>query len=439
MQNYLALKNAVTDVGMMAGIADRFMTGTVKLPLDEFELENVLALFNDLEKFLNQIEGFLDKRNLTITPDNVINVATANFRPDLMQDDHLSQILMNPKVALCNITQTKKFVLNVAISDLQAVLDVVCSLGPGDVFTLGEIFEENMNKSVLEVEANKFLVANGGAELHYEAWTLLQEVGGELAKDLAEYGTIKTFVSDIEELLREVVEIFSEISEFSQAQAMTSDDDDNDNDVSVLSGPSNSTMADLKFLSSMSRLVCGREFSFSAFSSGGQSNRFDELRDRIKTKDDEEDKYVNDNSTTEECNEMMRELENSRGVQFLWSQLKPFIRGKVLYTPDTPATRKLMEVVNMTFTPFLSVKDFLRNWTESYGSSVRDFLLNPENQQSIMEVFTSAESPFGIILDTLQSQNSTGMNKSDILERMKNYFEGNFSDTWEGFLDRSEE
>merc|ERR1740128_1594133 len=131
MQNYLALKNAVTDVGMMAGIADRFMTGTVKLPLDEFELENVLALFNDLEKFLNQIERFLDKRNLTITPDNVINVATANFRPDLMQDDHLSQIMMNPKVALCNITQTKKFVLNVAISDLQAVLDVVCSLGPG--------------------------------------------------------------------------------------------------------------------------------------------------------------------------------------------------------------------------------------------------------------------------------------------------------------------
>ena len=37
--------------------------------------------------------------------------------------------------------------------------------------------------------------------------------------------------------------------------------------------------------------------------------------------------------------------------RFIWSILKPYIRGKILYTPDTPATRRLVSVVNETFAP----------------------------------------------------------------------------------------
>ena len=40
---------------------------------------------------------------------------------------------------------------------------------------------------------------------------------------------------------------------------------------------------------------------------------------------------------------------------FFWQQLKPLIRGKILYTPDTKATQQLMQMVNMSFSPFLEV------------------------------------------------------------------------------------
>ena len=40
---------------------------------------------------------------------------------------------------------------------------------------------------------------------------------------------------------------------------------------------------------------------------------------------------------------------------FFWQQLKPLIRGKILYTPETKATFQLMHMVNMSFSPFLEV------------------------------------------------------------------------------------
>ena len=47
------------------------------------------------------------------------------------------------------------------------------------------------------------------------------------------------------------------------------------------------------------------------FSNGGQANSFDQLRDQLKEKD-EEVLYLYDNSTSRECNDVMRGLEENR-------------------------------------------------------------------------------------------------------------------------------
>ena len=140
---------------------------------------------------------------------------------------------------------------------------------------------------------------------------------------------------------------------------------------------SNMTAPDTPLLtmSRLSRLVCGRNISGNPFSSGGPANRFvirmvissyhllfrfDNLRDQIKEKDDFQYNY--DNTTSEvcvaddllieliilmtltiniiqECNALIESMERSAGIRFLWSNIKPFIRGKILYTPDNPTTR----------------------------------------------------------------------------------------------------
>ena len=118
---------------------------------------------------------------------------------------------------------------------------------------------------------------------------------------------------------------------------------------------------------SVSRLVCGRNISGSPFTSGGQANRFDNLRDQIKEKEEEEDKYKYDNSTSQECNELIKEMEQDRAIRFLWSQLKPFFRGKILYTPDTPATRSPLPLSQSS--PFLDRPLLYRRLVSSVAGS----------------------------------------------------------------------
>ena len=65
-------------------------------------------------------------------------------------------------------------------------------------------------------------------------------------------------------------------------------------------------------MNNLQRVVCGRNMSTDQlFSNGGQANSFDQLRDQLKEKD-EEVLYLYDNSTSRECNDVMRGLEENR-------------------------------------------------------------------------------------------------------------------------------
>lgn len=47
------------------------------------------------------------------------------------------------------------------------------------------------------------------------------------------------------------------------------------------------------------------------------------------------------------CNELMKNLESSPLSRIIWKALKPLLIGKILYTPDTPAIRKVMTEVTL--------------------------------------------------------------------------------------------
>ena len=81
------------------------------------------------------------------------------------------------------------------------------------------------------------------------------------------------------------------------------------------------------------------------------SFRFENLKESLQVQKDNTSSYVYDNTTSPECNAMMEDLEEGSFTRFIWSILKPYIRGKILYTPDTPATRRLVSIVNETFAP----------------------------------------------------------------------------------------
>lgn len=55
------------------------------------------------------------------------------------------------------------------------------------------------------------------------------------------------------------------------------------------------------------------------------------------------------------CNDLMMTLESSPLYRMIWRALKPLLVGKILYTPNTPATRLLMSEVRSPGTVLVTV------------------------------------------------------------------------------------
>uniref|UniRef100_A0A3P8YRV7 ABC transporter domain-containing protein n=1 Tax=Esox lucius TaxID=8010 RepID=A0A3P8YRV7_ESOLU len=62
------------------------------------------------------------------------------------------------------------------------------------------------------------------------------------------------------------------------------------------------------------------------------------------------------------CKALIDTLEGTPGLRVVWSTFRPLIKGKVLYTPDTPATRILVKEANRTFSTLATLKELAEAW-----------------------------------------------------------------------------
>nr|XP_055034932.1 phospholipid-transporting ATPase ABCA1b [Misgurnus anguillicaudatus] len=80
---------------------------------------------------------------------------------------------------------------------------------------------------------------------------------------------------------------------------------------------------------------------------------------------DDEQVSVYDNTSTPYCNNMMRNMEINPISRMIWRALKPLLMGKILYTPHTPATQKIIHEVNKTFQELGILRDLGGMWEET--------------------------------------------------------------------------
>ncbi|KAM9710193.1 uncharacterized protein abca12 isoform 2-T2 [Menidia menidia] len=65
------------------------------------------------------------------------------------------------------------------------------------------------------------------------------------------------------------------------------------------------------------------------------------------------------------CTNMYLEMVNTTGGAIAWAFLKPMLMGQILYTPDTPTTRAIMEKANATLQEFANLRKYSEDWIES--------------------------------------------------------------------------
>uniref|UniRef100_A0A667YE17 P-type phospholipid transporter n=1 Tax=Myripristis murdjan TaxID=586833 RepID=A0A667YE17_9TELE len=88
------------------------------------------------------------------------------------------------------------------------------------------------------------------------------------------------------------------------------------------------------------------------------------------------------------CQTLIDTLEGTPGLRYIWSTFRPFLQGKVLYTPDTPAAQLLVKEANRTFNALAMLRELADFWDE-LGPRVWDFFQN-SNQINALRVRFSA-------------------------------------------------
>ncbi|XP_040215378.1 phospholipid-transporting ATPase ABCA1 isoform X4 [Rana temporaria] len=177
----------------------------------------------------------------------------------------------------------------------------------------------------------------------------------------------------------------------------------------------NSTSSPTSLYQAVSRIVCGHP------EGGGlkikslnwyEDNNYKALFGATEggengTEEDSGSAY--DNSTTPYCNDLMMTLESSPLYRMIWRALKPLLVGKILYTPNTPATRLLMSEVNKTFQELSVFQDLGAMW-EEVRPLIKTFIESSKEMDLIRTLLTNKGSKQ--FLD--RQLNSTGWTSADI-------------------------
>ncbi|KAL3988763.1 ATP-dependent DNA helicase 2 subunit 1 [Sarotherodon galilaeus] len=145
-------------------------------------------------------------------------------------------------------------------------------------------------------------------------------------------------------------------------------------------GPSSFT----QLMSSVSSLFCGypegggsRVLSFNWY----EDNNYKVFLGVNGTKNHN---YVYDDTTTPFCNALMQTLESNPVTKIVWNSVKPLLMGKILYTPDSPAARKILKSANTTFEELERLQNMAKAW-EEVGPQLWAFFQNSVQMNMIRD------------------------------------------------------
>ncbi|XP_033976695.1 phospholipid-transporting ATPase ABCA1-like isoform X1 [Trematomus bernacchii] len=156
----------------------------------------------------------------------------------------------------------------------------------------------------------------------------------------------------------------------------------------------NATGSPNQMYQAVSRIVCGHP------EGGGlkikslnwyEDNNYKALFGNHGNDSDSDHPSSYDNTSTPYCNNMMRSLESSPISRMIWRALKPLLMGKILYTPDTPATQRIIHEVNKTFQELGLLRDLGGMW-EEMRPKVWNFMENGEEIDMVRTLLQNSAS-----------------------------------------------
>ncbi|XP_069575607.1 phospholipid-transporting ATPase ABCA1b isoform X2 [Brachyistius frenatus] len=178
----------------------------------------------------------------------------------------------------------------------------------------------------------------------------------------------------------------------------------------------NATSSPSAMYQAVSRIVCGHP------EGGGlqikslnwyEDSNYKALFGNHNSSEDEAALY--DNSSTPYCNSLVRDMDSNPMSRMIWTALKPLLMGKILYTPHTPATQRVIHEVNRTFQELGVFRDLGGMW-EEMRPKVWSFMESSE-QMDLLRTLLKNNVTAGFFHTQLADTDWTVADVSDFLSK----------------------
>ncbi|XP_073988182.1 phospholipid-transporting ATPase ABCA1-like isoform X1 [Rhodnius prolixus] len=274
----------------------------------------------------DELNAKILENNLNISADSLEQFINYNITNGNFKNGPLSLIYNSSRLEMCN-----------EFHEDESFLNDFCELNNEQLVTLRNLLNDDLENSDTKYQLRYYLQQNLDNFISWKEWNQLIASISSIQKNDVSRGIL--YYQNLENKMMSI-----KITQFEEATSLI-----------------------LKFL-------CGGNRANNAIkdflSDGGETTRSDSLQDLFKNRSII--KYQYDPEVSPDCNELFFTIENNSGLMFLWRIIKPFIIGRILFTPVTPATERIMKRVNESFESMILLKNLLEIWANQTFPLNRD-------------------------------------------------------------------
>ncbi|RWS28570.1 ATP-binding cassette sub-family A member 7-like protein [Leptotrombidium deliense] len=384
---------------------------------DERNVSTFETLLEKLEKVLNTN---LDSRTLK---------RIQNVNSDLELLSNFVKKITNPDTQLKGFNETN-------YEQVSQALNRTCDKLVDNYSELVTNVADYIDFTKVIAELTKVVNVISGQSIHDEDWSVVLQLFSNITSELS-------MIDNQSQITQDLIEKFALIKR-------------------AIDDPMNNTIRLIQ------TFLCGRNISkfYDRFSRGA-TQKFEEFEEEMKQhfitqREDDSTTYIYDNTTTPKCNAFFKSLERGHITRVLWKQMKPFVRGKIIFTPDSPVVRRVLQNIRKLFEPISTSMQLIEYWFSSVSPKVKYFIENslplfdsirqltsPENIKIVAELLNKRNNGTSDMTPTLEMWNNVSMivsgdaldllNKTNsILQELYDHLQCFEVEKFEGFKDERE-
>ncbi|KAL3877832.1 hypothetical protein ACJMK2_035476, partial [Sinanodonta woodiana] len=335
-----------------------------------------MGIFADVQMLMNGLLGLKSIRSLIIRNIEIADLIKDKdeFKAFLMKDLGLNETVVDAVLAgalsfemllnssrtnvfkeVCNSTELEKLIiLNSSRINVNSLSEAFCSLDRETIVNLTEAIIARLDIGDLIEE----MISKGFTSFLLNAGVTLNESKEAVGKITAAQDDFTTMMNILDNRTSVKADLIAALAE---AQTGLSIKDAALSVSSLLCGSGD--------------IVVNDSFNLNAAISNDASTLTDSQVDEMMT------------LPGEFCRNLFKDIMKTEEGPIIWGYLKPVMRGKILYTPDTPITRKIMQKINDTFETLESVYKTAKQWAAG-SESLQNLYGSKETQDQLQKILS---------------------------------------------------